>query len=65
MTTEQSLIKSSTGAVTGFQRDILVTTTSHLVGKRVVRVLGLVRGNTIRARHIGRDIMAVFRNVVG
>src|SRR5690606_23110652 len=34
-------------------------------GKRIVRVLGLVRGNTIRARHIGRDILAGLRNLVG
>lgn len=34
-------------------------------GHRVVQVLGLVRGNTVRARHIGKDIMAALRNVVG
>lgn len=34
-------------------------------GKRVVRTLGLVRGNTVRARHIGRDIMAGLRDIVG
>jgi uncharacterized protein YbjQ (UPF0145 family) len=32
---------------------------------RIVRVLGLVRGNTVRSRHIGRDILAGIRNVVG
>jgi uncharacterized protein YbjQ (UPF0145 family) len=31
----------------------------------IVQTLGLVRGNTIRARHVGRDILAVFRNIVG
>jgi len=44
---------------------VIVTTTRDIAGKRIVRTLGLVRGNTIRARHIGRDIMAFFRNVVG
>lgn len=44
---------------------MIITTTSEIAGKRIVRTLGLVRGNTIRARHIGRDILAVFRNMVG
>ncbi len=44
---------------------MIVTTTSEITGKRIVRTLGLVRGNTIRARNIGRDIMAVLRNIVG
>ena len=42
-----------------------IATTENVHGHRVVRVLGLVRGNTIRARHIGKDIMAGFRGVVG
>ena len=42
-----------------------VVTTEHLPGMRVVRVVGLVRGNTIRARHIGRDVVAVFKMMVG
>ena len=33
--------------------------------ERIVRTLGLVRGNTIRARHLGRDILALFRNIIG
>ena len=44
---------------------MIVVTASVITGKRVVRTLGLVRGNTIRARHIGRDIMAGLRNIVG
>ena len=44
---------------------MIVTTTETVAGKRIGRVLGLVRGNTIRARHIGRDIMAALRNIVG
>ena len=44
---------------------MIVTTTESVGGHRVVRTLGLVRGNTIRARHVGKDIMAGFRNIVG
>ena len=44
---------------------MITTTTDTVQGKRIARTLGLVRGNTIRARHIGRDIMALFRNIVG
>jgi uncharacterized protein YbjQ (UPF0145 family) len=44
---------------------MIVTTTRDVAGKRIVRTLGLVRGNTIRARHVGRDILAAFRNLVG
>ena len=40
---------------------MIVVTSSEVTGRRVTRTLGLVRGNTIRARHLGRDIMAVFR----
>ena len=44
---------------------MIVTTTSGISGKRIVRTLGIVRGNTIRARHVGRDIVAGLRNIVG
>lgn len=44
---------------------IIVTTTEQIAGKRVVRTIGLVRGNTIRSRHAGRDFMASLRNFVG
>jgi len=44
---------------------VIVTTTEGVAGKRVARTLGLVRGNTIRARHVGRDVMAMMRNLVG
>jgi len=36
-----------------------------VAGHRVVRSFGLVYGNTIRARHVGRDILAALKNVVG
>jgi uncharacterized protein YbjQ (UPF0145 family) len=44
---------------------MMIVTSETIAGKRVVKTLGLVRGNTIRARHIGRDIMAVLKNIVG
>jgi len=44
---------------------IIVATTPHLPDRTISRTIGLVRGNTIRARHIGRDILAVFRHMVG
>ena len=44
---------------------LIVVTASEISGCRIVRTLGLVRGNTIRARHLGKDILALFRNIVG
>ena len=44
---------------------ILVTTTHTIAGKRIVRTIGLVKGNTIRARHLGHDFMAGLKNMVG
>ena len=44
---------------------MIVVTASEITGKRIVRTLGLARGNTVRARHVGRDIMAGLRNIVG
>ena len=44
---------------------MLLSTTETIHDKKIVKHLGLVRGNTIRARHIGRDIMAGLRNIVG
>ena len=44
---------------------MILATTDEIPGKRVVRVLGLVKGNTIRSRHVGLDLMAVLRGLVG
>lgn len=44
---------------------MIMVSCDEIPGKRIIKTLGLVRGNTIRARHIGRDIMAVLRAVVG
>ena len=43
---------------------MLVTTTHEIAGKRIVKTVGLVRGNTIRARHLGRDFMAGIKNMI-
>ena len=44
---------------------MIITPSSGIAGQRVVKTLDLVRGNTIRARNLGRDILAVFKNMVG
>ena len=44
---------------------MLITSTFDIADKTIVRTLGLVKGNTIRARHVGRDIMAGLRGIVG
>lgn len=44
---------------------MLMATTESVPGFEVVQVIGLVRGNTVRARHLGRDLMAGIRNLVG
>ncbi len=44
---------------------MILVTTDHVPGKTIKKNLGLVRGNTIRARNIGRDIIAFLRNIVG
>lgn len=44
---------------------MILTTSPGIAGRRIARTLGLVRGNTIRARHLGKDILALLRNMVG
>ena len=44
---------------------MIMVTTDFIQGKTIKKTLGLVRGNTIRARHAGRDIMAYLRGIVG
>lgn len=44
---------------------MILATSDHVVGYGVARTLGLARGNSIRSRHMGHDIMALFRNMVG
>ena len=44
---------------------MLVVSSPDIPGKKIVKTLGIVKGNTIRARHIGKDILAAFKNIVG
>jgi len=44
---------------------MIVVNTETVAGREVTEMLGLVRGNTIRARHLGRDIMAGLKTLVG
>jgi len=44
---------------------MIISTSINVDGKKIVKTLGLVRGNTVRARHAGRDIAAAFRGIVG
>ncbi len=44
---------------------MIITTSSQIEGKTIIKTIGLVKGSTIRARHLGRDIMAGLRGMVG
>jgi len=44
---------------------MILTSTQDIPGKKIVKTFGLVKGNTIRARNLGRDIVAAFKNIVG
>ena len=44
---------------------MLIVTTFDVPNKQIIKTLGIVKGNTIRARHIGKDIMAGLRGIVG
>jgi len=42
-----------------------MTPSPSIAGRTITETLGLVRGNTIRARHVGKDIVASLRTIVG
>ncbi len=44
---------------------MILTSTQDIPDKKITKTFGLVKGNTIRARNIGRDIIAVLKNLVG
>jgi len=46
-------------------RDIEITNLETIPGRTITQHLGMVQGNTVRAKHVGRDIMAGFKNIVG
>ena len=45
--------------------DIMLATTETVPGRRIARCLGLVKGSTVRSKHIGADVVASLRNLVG
>ena len=44
---------------------MIITTSSQVEGRTIKKTIGLVKGSTIRARHLGKDIMAGLRGMVG
>jgi len=46
-------------------KEIITSTTLEIPGKKISKVLGIVKGNTIRARHVGRDVLAGLKTIVG
>jgi len=44
---------------------MIITTTEFIPNKEITEVLGLVKGNTIQAKHVGKDIIAGFRQLIG
>lgn len=44
---------------------MIIVTTYEIPGREIVEAIGLVRGSAVRARHLGKDIAAVFKNMVG
>jgi uncharacterized protein YbjQ (UPF0145 family) len=44
---------------------MIVVNTETIPGKRIKEIKGLVQGNTVRAKHIGKDILAGLKNIVG
>ena len=44
---------------------MIIATSDQVEGKKIVKTIGMVKGSTIRARHLGRDIMAGLRGIVG
>ncbi|MCE4613624.1 MAG: YbjQ family protein [Desulfurococcales archaeon] len=45
--------------------EVMVATTTEIPGYKVRRVLGVVTGSVVRARHLGRDLLATLRNIAG
>ncbi len=44
---------------------MIISTTDAIPGKEISEIVGIAKGNTVRARHVGRDIFAGLRNIVG
>ncbi len=46
-------------------KEIMTTTGLEIPNRKIIKVLGIAKGNTIRARHVGRDVLAGLKNIVG
>ena len=46
-------------------QDIIVTTTERIPGREIDSVISIARGSTVRARHVGRDILAAIKTIIG
>lgn len=46
-------------------KEIILSTTEEIPGRKIVKILGVVKGSTVRARNVGRDIAASFKNLIG
>ena len=44
---------------------MIISTTEQIPGKEILEILGIARGSTVRARNIGKDIFAGFKNIIG
>ncbi len=44
---------------------MIITSSDFIAGKEVKKTFGLVKGNTVRARNLGKDILAIFKNMIG
>ncbi len=44
---------------------MIIATSNEIAGRNISRSIGLVKGSTIRARHLGKDVLAAFRGMVG
>ena len=51
--------------VSSTQHSLILSNTEDIPGRRIVEFYGVVTGNTVRAKHVGRDIMAGLKNIVG
>lgn len=49
----------------GMHKEMLITTTEAVPGREVAQILGMVKGNTIQTRHIGSDIVAGLKSIIG
>lgn len=44
---------------------MIITSTEHIPNREVTEILGIARGSTVRAKNIGRDILASLKNIIG